>query len=71
MCGVHPYGSAKAEIVRSTYDIVDYDLSSSYAYANHATDFEFLELFGRPFLVNPAPRLMKRAKNKGFDVVCF
>jgi HAD superfamily hydrolase (TIGR01490 family) len=71
MRGVHPYGSAKADIVRAHYDLEDYDLSASYAYANHSSDFEFLELFGHPFLANPAPRLAKRAKERGFDTVYF
>lgn len=71
ICGIYPYGSAKAEIVRANYSPDSYDLSASYAYANHVSDLEFLELFGHSALVNPTSRLITRAKRKGIDMVFF
>ena len=71
ICGIYPYGSAKAEIVKSHYGHGTYDLSASYAYANHVSDFEFLKLFGHSALVNPTPRLIERARRKGIDIVFF
>ena len=66
-----PYGRAKAEIVRATYGPDQYDLSSSYAYADHVSDFEFLRLFGHPHIVNPHPRLASKAKKVGIDTIYF
>lgn len=71
LCGVYPYGRAKAEMVRTYYGDGSYHLSASYAYADHISDFEFLGLFGHPALVNPTPRLMVKAKNKGITPVFF
>ena len=71
ICGIHPYGSAKAEIVRACYGFDPYDLSASYAYANHVSDFDFLKLFGHSTLVNPTPRLIMKAKREGVDITFF
>lgn len=69
--GIYPYGRVKAEIVRDYYGRSPYDLSASYAYANHISDFEFLGLFGHSALVNPTPGLIAKAKRKGIDTVLF
>lgn len=69
--GIYPYGSAKAEIVRSNYSLDLYDLSSSFAYANHLSDLEFLQLFGHPALANPNPRLAIEARKRGIDIIHF
>lgn len=69
--GIYPYGNAKAAIVRSNYSLDLYDLSSSFAYANHPTDLEFLELFGHPALANPSHRLAREARKRGIDLVDF
>ena len=71
ICGIYPYGRAKAEIVRTYYDCDPYDLSASYAYADHVSDFEFLKLFGHPAVVNPTPRLIAKARKVGIDAVFF
>ena len=69
--GIYPYGSAKAEIVQTYYGSDRYDLSASYAYANHITDFAFLKLFGYPTLANPTPRLAAKAKEVGIITIFF
>ncbi len=69
--GIYPYGSAKAEIVQSNYSLDLYDLSASFAYANHLTDLEFLGLFGHPALANPNPRLAAEAKKQGLEIIHF
>lgn len=69
--GVFPYGRAKAEIVRASYSSDAYDLSASYAYANHLTDLDFLELFGHSILVNPDSRTLKRVKNCDVGIVNY
>ncbi len=71
MCGIYPYGSGKAEIVRTHYGRGSHDLSASYAYANHISDVEFLRLFGHSALVNPNPRLALKAKAEGIGTVFF
>ena len=68
LAGPHPYGAAKAEIVRERFPAEDWDLEASYAYADHASDLEMLALFGHPHLVNPSRRLLARAKGEGLDV---
>ena len=69
--GIYPYGSAKAEIIRSNYSTDLYDLSASFAYANHLTDLEFLGLFGHPVLANPSHHLAREARKRGIDLVDF
>ena len=69
--GVYPYGRVKVEIVWDYYGGGSYDLSASYAYADHISDFEFLQLFGHPTLVNPTSRLAAKAKEMGFDTALF
>lgn len=71
ICGIYPYGRAKAEIVHTYYGSGSYDLSASYAYADCISDFDFLELFGHPALVNSTPRLKAKAKRKGINTVLF
>ena len=61
----------KVEIVWDYYGGGSYDLSASYAYADHISDFEFLQLFGHPTLVNPTSRLAAKAKEMGFDTALF
>ncbi len=68
--GLHPYGRNKSAIVRSNYT-ERFDLSSSYAYADDRSDFEFLRLFGYPFIVNPGPRLAEKAKKEGLDHIIY
>lgn len=69
--GVYPYAETKAELVRSSYAADSYDLSASHAYANHHSDFVFLELFGHPTIVNPGSRTFERSKNRKIDIVCY
>jgi HAD superfamily hydrolase (TIGR01490 family) len=69
--GLYPYGSAKAAIVKKYYGQFLYDLSESFAYANHYTDLEFLELFGHPTIVNPDSRLTVEARKRGIGIVNF
>ena len=69
--GAFPYGQAKAEIVLTTYGRDQYDLSASYAYADHVSDFEFLKLFGHPHIVNPNHRLASKAMRVGIDTFYF
>ena len=69
--GVYPYGASKAKVVRTCYGSGSYDLSASYAYADHLSDLEFLELLGHPAVVNASSRLIRNAKRKGIGAVLF
>ena len=71
LSGPYPYGRAKAEIVKAQYGPEAYDLSASYAYADHSSDFEFLRLFGHPTLVNPNPQLAAKAREMGMRTAQF
>lgn len=68
--GLHPYGRNKNMIIRSNY-AERYDLSISYAYADDRSDFDFLHLFGFPFIVNPDARLVRKAEKAGLSNLIY
>ena len=69
--GTFPFGKAKARIIKNNYPAESYDLSASYAYADHYTDFHFLNLFGHPFIVNPDSRLKTGFQKRGISPIMF
>ena len=71
MSGLYPYGRAKADIVRTHFGHDQYDLTASYAYADHFSDIEFLKLFGHPIIVNPSPKLAAKVKKLGIHTAVF
>jgi HAD superfamily hydrolase (TIGR01490 family) len=69
--GPHPYGRAKALLIKRFADERHLDLAASYAYADHYTDAEMLALVGHPVCVNPDARLRKEAEARGWRVEAF
>ncbi len=69
--GPHPYGRAKALLIKRFADEHRLDLAASYAYADHYTDAEMLALVGHPICVNPDARLRKEAETRGWRVEAF
>ena len=69
--GPHPYGRAKALLIKRFADDRNLDLAASYAYADHYTDAEMLALVGHPICVNPDDRLRKEAEARGWQIEAF
>jgi HAD superfamily hydrolase (TIGR01490 family) len=69
--GPHPYGRAKALLIKRFADERHLDLAASFAYADHYTDAEMLALVGHPICVNPDARLRKEAEARGWRVEAF
>ncbi len=69
LAGPHPWGRIKAAIVRERFPVPDWDLESSYAYADHPSDLELLALFGHPVLVHPSRRLTQCGKRLGMTII--
>ncbi|MCI0595812.1 MAG: HAD-IB family hydrolase [candidate division Zixibacteria bacterium] len=67
--GHFPFGPAKAEILRQLAKEQNWDLSRSYAYADHHTDVSFLELVGHPVAANPDEKLRRIAKERGWEII--
>lgn len=69
--GPHPYGRAKALLIRRFADEHGLDLTTSYAYADHFTDLELLALVGHPICVNPDARLRREGEQRGWRIEAF
>ena len=69
--GPHPYGRAKALLIKRFADDRNLDLAASYAYADHYTDAEMLALVGNPICVNPDDRLRREAEARGWPIEAF
>ncbi len=69
--GLHPYGPHKATLLKELVAERGFDLSQSYAYADHYSDVELLSLFGHPVAVNPHPRLREYAAAHGWPIKHF
>lgn len=71
MCGLHPYGAAKARLIGEYASCAGLDLSGSYCYADHHSDVELLEMFGYPVCVNPSTELHRIAAKCGWRIEAF
>lgn len=64
-------GDAKAEAVANFAAAHGYDLGSSYAYSDSATDIPMLAAVGHPVAVNPDRALRKHAAEHGWQMRTF
>lgn len=64
-------GAAKQQAILSLADQHGYDLQSSYAYSDAATDIPMLDIVGHPVAVNPDRALKKVALERGWDILSF
>lgn len=71
LAGPHPYGPAKAALVRQLANERSLELAQSYCYADHHTDVPMLSLFGHPVCVNPDSHLRLVAQRLGWPVEEF
>jgi HAD superfamily hydrolase (TIGR01490 family) len=69
--GRYAYGPEKAVAIRALADQRGYDLASSYAYSDSATDVPMLEAVGHPFAVNPDRGLRKIAAEREWPTLTF
>jgi HAD superfamily hydrolase (TIGR01490 family) len=67
----YAYGPAKAAAIADLAARVGYDLTSSFAYSDSATDLPMLEEVGHPSAVNPDRALRKEAVSRGWPVLEF
>jgi HAD superfamily hydrolase (TIGR01490 family) len=67
----YAYAANKAIAIRELAEEQNYDLSSSYAYSDSASDIPMLEAVGHPFAVNPDRLLRKTAIERGWPVLDF
>jgi HAD superfamily hydrolase (TIGR01490 family) len=64
----YAYGPGKAAAIRELVARRGYDLNSSYAYSDSATDLPMLELVGHPVAVNPDRALRREAEARGWPI---
>ena len=67
----YAYGPAKAAAIADLAMVAGYDLSSSFAYSDSATDLPMLETVGHPCVVNPDRGLRKEATARGWPILEF
>jgi HAD superfamily hydrolase (TIGR01490 family) len=65
------HGPGKAAAVRDLAEREGLDLATSTAYSDSHTDLPFLEVVGRPVVVNPDSRLRRIARERGWPVLEF
>lgn len=71
LVGLHPYGAAKAALIRRFAEKERVDLGASFCYADHHSDEGILRLFGHPVCINPSKRLRGIAQRLGWPVEEF
>lgn len=64
-------GTAKSEAMMQLAAERGYDMESSYAYSDSATDIPMLEAVGNPVAVNPDRAMKKAALEKGWEIRTF
>lgn len=64
-------GAAKSEAMMKLATERGYDMASSYAYSDSATDIPMLEAVGNPVAVNPDRAMKKAALEKGWEIRTF
>ncbi|HCK78991.1 MAG TPA: HAD-IB family hydrolase [Actinobacteria bacterium] len=67
----YAYADAKAAAIRDLADANGYDLATSYAYSDAATDLPMLQTVGFPSAVNPDRTLRKEAMARGWPILQF
>jgi HAD superfamily hydrolase (TIGR01490 family) len=68
---LHPYGGAKAALIRRFAEEKYLDLGQSFCYADHHADEGVLRMFGHPVCINPTKRLRIIAQRLSWTVEEF
>jgi HAD superfamily hydrolase (TIGR01490 family) len=69
--GLHPRGPNKLLILQELAQAAGFDLSQSFAYADHTSDLPLLQHVGHPVAVNPCPRLKSFARAHSWPIRRF
>ncbi|MBW1952615.1 MAG: HAD family hydrolase [Deltaproteobacteria bacterium] len=69
--GCHPRGEHKLHLVRDLAQAAGFDISQSYAYADHIQDVPLLSQVGHPVAVNPGWRLKRLAQRYHWPIRYF
>ncbi len=69
--GLHPFGAAKAECLAAMNRAGAFDLTRSFAYADHYADRHLLAAVGHPVAANPDRRLRHLAERHGWMIEDF
>ena len=67
--GLFIYGPDKARAIERLAQERGFDLASSFAYTDSASDLPMLRLVGHPVAVNPDRELLRTAKREGWQVL--
>mmetsp|Transcript_4955 Transcript_4955/g.18416 ORF Transcript_4955/g.18416 Transcript_4955/m.18416 type:complete len:370 (-) Transcript_4955:1167-2276(-) len=62
------YGDGKYLVTKKWCDKNGIDLNDCYFYSDSMSDVKLLEMVGHPVVVNPDPRLRKRAEERGWPI---
>jgi len=65
------YGKNKVNFAKEFSVKNNFDLSNSYAYADHISDLDLLLMVSKPCAVNPDKLLLKEAKKRNWPVLIF
>ncbi|MFP3867976.1 MAG: HAD family hydrolase [Desulfobacteraceae bacterium] len=71
IAGSHPRGDNKLHLLRRLAQSEDFDISQSYAYADHIQDVPLLLKVGHPVVVNPNWRLKRLAQHYHWPIRYF
>jgi HAD superfamily hydrolase (TIGR01490 family) len=69
--GPFTYREGKAEAIRQVAEREGIDLSESWAYSDSESDLPMLRAVGHPVAVNPDQRLLRVAREEGWQVMTF
>ena len=71
IAGLHPRGKNKLHLLLELSHSESFDLSRSFAYADHLSDLPLLQSVGRPVAVNPSPQLKAFAQEHSWPICRF
>lgn len=63
------YGADKANIIMAYCTAAGVDPKDCFAYSDHYSDHQMLEVVGHGACINPAPRLAKMAQKEGWSIL--
>ncbi|MHC1698492.1 MAG: HAD family hydrolase [Geobacteraceae bacterium] len=67
--GIHYYGKAKEQLVRTLSQELGFSLQDSYCYADSESDIPMMALFGKPIAVNPDQELRRASLRSNWQIM--
>jgi alcohol-forming fatty acyl-CoA reductase len=71
IAGLHPRGKNKLRLLQDLSQLAGFDLSQSFAYADHISDLPLLQHVGLPVAVNPSFQLKSYAQTHSWPICQF